>query len=792
MSKTSLSNPLPLLALRGGVLFPGTTVGIPVGRPRSLALLKKAKPGDLVVVGVQRDARVASPGLSDLQDVAVLARVERVAFKNERFAQAWLEGLGRVELLSEERSGEFPKVRVREVSVPPFDAEKLAGLRSDLITLIEDVGERLPDEAKSVLSRLRDEDDAGLLADRVAGSIGLEFEKEVHVLLRLDLEKRLALVIELLAAAETKRDIRSSIHDSVRQQVGKQQREHILREQMKAIQKELGDDDGDETERLKQRLDEKDLPEEVRKVAEREYRRLSSQQASGAEQGVIRNYLEWILDLPWTERAEAGDIDIDAVQAKLDADHAGLEEPKKRILEHLAVTKLAGADKATILALAGPPGVGKTSLGQSVADALGRPFVRIALGGVRDEAEVRGHRRTYVGSLPGRIVHGLKKAGVKNPVVLLDEVDKLGRGWAGDPEAALLEVLDPEQNHTFTDHYMELPFDLSEVLFLVTANELDKLSPPLRDRLEVIEMHGYTSAEKVDIARSHLIPKKLEDHGLESGLLEIEDEALEAIVAGYTREAGVRQLQRQITKLLRALALRFARNTDEKPAPWRVTLEELKEHLGKPRFFPEVAERTALPGVSTGLAWTPVGGDILFIETSRMKGKGSVEITGQLGDVMKESASAAMTYLRSHAKELGLDAEFLEGQDVHIHVPAGAVPKDGPSAGVTMFSALVSLFTGRKVRADTAMTGEVTLRGRVLPVGGIKSKVLAAHRAGIKRVVLPAKNERDVDDIPASVREQLDIRFANQMHEVLTAVLDDETPLLTEAGGGDTDVTALH
>jgi ATP-dependent Lon protease len=505
-------------------------------------------------------------------------------------------------------------------------------------------------------------------------------------------------------------------------------------------------------------------------VADRELGRLAALNPQQAEYNVIRTYLEWIADLPWSAQAEARD-DLDAVGRKLEEDHFGLEDVKKRIVEHMAVLKLKGSMRGSILCLAGPPGVGKTSLGQSIADATGRPFVRIALGGVRDEAELRGHRRTYVGALPGRILHALKKAKVRNPVVLLDEIDKLGQDFRGSPEAALLEVLDPEQNRTFVDHYLELPFDLSEVLFLCTANDLGNLTPPLRDRLEVIEVSGYTADEKAHIARRHLVPKQLGQHAIHEGSLTITDEALRAIVRDYTREAGVRQLEREIKKLCRALAVTVARAVDSKPQ-LVVTEADLGRLLGKPRYFNEVAERTQAPGVATGLAWTPVGGDILFIETSRMRGKGRVEITGQLGDVMKESARAALSYVKSHAEELGVDVARLDDEDLHIHVPAGGVPKDGPSAGVTMFTALTSLLSGRRVRSDTAMTGECTLRGRVLPVGGIKAKVLAAHRAGITRVILPQKNERDLDDVPREAREAIEFILADDMSQVIAAALE--------------------
>jgi ATP-dependent Lon protease len=548
---------------------------------------------------------------------------------------------------------------------------------------------------------------------------------------------------------------------------------------MEAIKKELGDADEEEADSLKKKLADADLPEEIRKIAERELKRLESSGGQGPEANVIRTYLDFLSELPWSKRAQVHD-DLDRVADKLDADHYGLEDVKKRILEHLAVHKLSGNRRGTILCLVGPPGVGKTSLGQSIADATGRPFVRISLGGVRDEAEIRGHRRTYVGALPGRILNGLRKVGVKNPVMLLDEVDKLSVGWSGSPEAALLEVLDPEQNKSFTDHYLEAPFDLSEVMFVCTANTLETISAPLRDRLEIVELSGYTEPEKLHIARRHLITKRLSDNGIPDGALVLTDEALREIIHSFTREAGVRQLDREITRLCRSVALEVARKTDQR-IEVVVDADKLKSYLGKPRFQSEVAERTALPGVATGLAWTPFGGDILFIETSRMPGKGKLEITGQLGDVMKESARAALSYVRSHADELEIDIGVLDRTDLHLHVPAGAVPKDGPSAGVTIFTALASLLSGRRVRPDTAMTGEVTLRGRVLPVGGIKAKLLAAHRAGIQRVLLPAKNERDLDEVPADTRAQMEVILVSDMSQVLGSALED-SPTPSEAG----------
>jgi ATP-dependent Lon protease len=777
-------SPFPLLPLRNGVLFPGTIITLPVGRERSVALVRQLSKGDVLGVATQKDAAVEVPETADLHPIGTVARVADLARLPNGDYRIALEALGRFSVQNVVRSDPFwlaegePAVETRGDS---DDARLFA------VALAEHVSELA--KGSGALAQVGDaEADPGVFADRVAASLGLPADKEIAVLSALDVVDRLRLVAGLVVEARSMSEVKRKIDQDVRRELGKDQREAILREQLRAIKKELGEDrTEDDLSTLRERLDKAGLSPEARTVADRELKRLESLSPQQAEHNVVRTYLEQIAELPWSARAETKE-DIDAVAAKLDADHFGLDDVKKRIVEHMAVLKLKGNVHGSILCLAGPPGVGKTSLGQSIADATGRPFVRIALGGVRDEAEIRGHRRTYVGALPGRILNGMKKAKVKNPVLLLDEIDKLGVGWQGSPEAALLEVLDPEQNRNFQDHYLELPFDLSEVLFLCTANDLSTLSPPLRDRLEVLELGGYTPDEKAHIARKHLIPKQLREHAIHEGTLTIGDEALKAIVRDYTREAGVRQLEREIKKLCRALALEVARATDEKPK-LHVTVADLAKYLGKARFFDEVAERTSVPGVATGLAWTPVGGDILFIETSRMRGKGRLEITGQLGDVMKESAKAALSYVKSHADELHVDTSHLEEEDLHIHVPAGGVPKDGPSAGVTMFTALTSLLSGRRVRADTAMTGECTLRGRVLPVGGIKSKVLAAHRAGITRVILPQKNARDLDEVPKEARDAMEFIFANDMSEVIAAALED-MPVSPGVAKGDAGIRA--
>jgi ATP-dependent Lon protease len=780
-------NALPLLPLRHGVVLPGRVTTIPIGRPRSRVLAESLRPGDHVLLAIQRDATQEDPSIADLHPIAALARVKDRTDRGSRGVVLVVDALSRWHLRSLVQTVPYWTARgepAAETDGAP-EAELLAS------ALREHLGDLAPGD-KVLLEMLDGTTDPGLLADRVAGWLDVEDESKAAVLLELDAAKRLRLVAQIVGEARAKAELRTKIEGEVRRELGKHQKEAILRQQLKAIQKELGEEEGDQGDKLRKKLDGLDLPEEVREVVDRETRRLDQVGPNQAEGNVIRTYLEWIADLPWTERAEAGG-DIDAVARKLDDDHFGLEEPKRRILEHMAVLKLSqgaasGAQRGTILCFVGPPGVGKTSLAQSIAAATNRPLQRVSLGGVRDEAEMRGHRRTYIGALPGRIIGALRKAKVKNPVIVLDEIEKMGRGWQGDPEAALLEILDPEQNRNFVDHYLELPFDLSEVLFVATANDLSTLSPPLRDRLEVIEVSGYTQDEKVRIAEKHLLPQQLAKAGLPKDAFALDADALGAIVRDYTREAGVRQLAREIQKVARSVALEIARRKDGAEAVV-VTAERLRKILGKPKFLAESAERDNAPGIAAGLAWTPVGGDILYIETTKMPGKARLEITGQLGDVMKESARAALAYLRSHAVELGVDAAAFETSDLHIHVPAGAIPKDGPSAGVTMFTALASLFTGRRVRSDVAMTGEATLRGRVLPIGGVKAKVLAAHRAGFKRVILPKLNERDLDEVPESVRAELEFVPAEDMREVLAAALEpdpiplDETPKKTSTTG---------
>ena len=759
--------PYPMLPLRAGTLFPGVTETFSVGRKKSVALIHSLHVGDIIVVVSQRSPRTQEPDLGDLLEFGTFARVVQTVRVADGAYRLGLEGLDRIRLQELVQREPFHRVNGELMTESVADARQSRLLAEALLEQVQEIRKR--GGALGHLPELGE--DLGLFADRVAAGLELGVEQAEELLGLTEVGGRLRRVIELLGELATTAELRAQIANDVKEQFGKHQREAILREQLKSIRRQLGDDGGDTDGALKQKLQEAQLPDEVGEIVDRELRRLEAVGQS-PEGNVIRTYLEWIAALPWQQRCEVHD-DVTAIAEQLDADHFGMDDVKKRILEHMAVYKLSGNPRGTILAMVGPPGVGKTSLGQSIATATGRPLVRISLGGVRDEAEIRGHRRTYVGALPGRLLHALRKAKVKNPVILLDEIDKLGVGWSGSPEAALLEVLDPEQNRNFTDHYLETPFDLSEVMFIATANSLDTLSAPLRDRLEVVELSGYTETEKVEIAKRHLIPKRTRESGVTEQSVTITDGALRSIIHDYTREAGVRQLDRELMRVSRRIALDVARADDDFVLKVTVDGDNVGEYLGKPRFFSEVAERTSIPGVATGLAWTPVGGDILFIETTRMPGKGRLEITGKLGDVMKESARAALSYVRAHASELGIETQQIDESDLHLHVPAGAVPKDGPSAGVTIFTALASLLSGRRVRSDTAMTGECTLRGRVLPVGGIKAKVLAAHRAGIQRVILPEKNRRDLDEVPQSVRQELEVVFATDMSQVLEAALEE-------------------
>jgi ATP-dependent Lon protease len=648
----------------------------------------------------------------------------------------------------------------------------------------------LPKEAGALVDSVTE---PGQLADLITSNLELEVGEKQDVLETFDLKARTRKVLQFLSRQLEVLKVREKINTQVQEEMGRNQREYVLRQQLKAIKEELGelDDGGGDLDEFAEKITKAKMPEEAEKVSRKQLDRLKGMQPSSAEYTVTRTYLEWLVELPWSVSTE-DHIELPEVRRCLDEDHYDLDKVKKRIVEYMAVRKLKNDKKGPILCLAGPPGVGKTSLGRSVARAIGRKFGRISLGGVRDEAEIRGHRRTYVGSLPGRIIQGIKKAGTNNPVFVLDEIDKLGHDFRGDPASALLEVLDPEQNSTFSDHYLEVTFDLSKVLFIATANQLDPIPWALRDRLEIIELAGYTRQDKKNIARKFLVPKQLDDHGLTPEKVEITDDAIFEVVDSYTREAGVRNLEREIGSVMRAVAVKVAEGQAKEHEV--ITGATVEEVLGPKKFVSEVAERVGEPGVATGLAWTAVGGDILFIEATKMPGKGKLTLTGQLGDVMKESVTAALSFVRTRAAQLGLDpGNFLENTDLHVHVPAGAVPKDGPSAGVTMYTALVSLLTGVAVRPDVAMTGEITLRGNVLQIGGVKEKLLAAHRAGIKRVIIPDRNVKDLVDVPEEVKGEMEILSDKRMDEVLALALKDppQTILdIAKAAQSETTATA--
>jgi ATP-dependent Lon protease len=765
---------LPILPLRNSVVFPASMVPINVGRLRSVRLVEDLVGQERAVVGIvsQRDAEIDEPRFEDMYEIGTVARVVKVLRLGPSNYSVVLHGLARFQIVQRASLEPYMRAKTRRIAE---DLERDAELDALGASLREGTRHvlslmpNLPRETAGILDNVRE---SGALADLIASNLSPEqagVADKQKILETFEPKARvravLAIINRQLEMLRVKKEVSSMIADE-----GKAQREAILRQQMKTIKEELGEGgDEDEVDELRERVRLAQMPDEVNKVARKQLGRLSGMQPQSAEYNVTRTYLEWLADVPWT-KTTPDKISVEDTRRCLDEDHYGLEKIKKRILEYMAVRKLAGSKKAPILCFIGPPGVGKTSLGRSIARSMGRRYHRIALGGVRDEAEIRGHRRTYVGALPGRIVQGMKKVGVKNPVIVLDEVDKMGVDMMGDPSAALLEVLDPEQNATFQDHYLDVPYDLSQVTFLCTANNPDTIPGPLWDRMEVIECSGYTRAEKLAIAREFLCPKQLSAHGLTDERLEFAESGIERIVDSYTREAGVRGLEREIGSVCRAVVMRIAEGESE----LRLVADgpAVEKILGPARHLPDMAERTSTPGVATGMAWTPSGGDILFIEATQMPGKGDIRVTGNLKSVMSESAATAVSFVRSHAKQLGLDPEFLKNTDLHLHVPKGGTPKDGPSAGVAMFSAVASLLLHCPVRKDVAMTGEITLRGNVLPVGGIKEKLLAAHRAGIRSILLPARNERDLDELPKDVRADLTVHFIKRVDEVLPLVLE--------------------
>ncbi len=765
---------LPVLPIRNAVLFPAAVAPFDVGREKSVALVEDIENLDQPIIAImaQRDPSTDDPDQSDLYPVGVAARVLKALKHSSGNYSLILQGLVRIRLEQVVTSEPYLRARVSRLNEPPaedVESEALAMSLRDIAKQVIQLMPELPREAGSLIDSIQER---GQLADLVAANLDAPVDEKSQLLETLDPKERIRKVLRLLTRQLEILKMRERINSQIKEEMGKNQREYVLRQQLKAIKEELGEEEGDQGDLdiLEERIAKANLPSEADSVAHKQLKRLRQMQVGSAEYTVVRTYIDWILDIPWSKQT-ADNMDIAAVRKVLDEDHSGLEKVKKRIVEYLAVRKLKTDKKGPILCLIGPPGVGKTSLGRSVARALGRKFHRISLGGVHDEAAIRGHRRTYVGALPGQVIQGMKKATTVNPVFMLDEIDKIGHDFRGDPAAALLEVLDPEQNDTFSDHYLEIPYDLSKVMFIATANVGDTIPAPLKDRMEIIEIPGYTRREKLDIARVHLVPKQLEEHGIKPEQVTLEDAAIESIIDHYTREAGVRNMERQIASVIRGVAVKVA---EGEQGPWAISDEDsLRPYLGAPRFSSEVAERTAETGVATGLAWTSVGGEILFIECTKMHGTGKLQLTGQLGDVMKESAQTAMSYVRTRAKGFGIAEDFLEKSDIHIHIPAGAMPKDGPSAGVTMMTAIVSLLTGIHVRHDVAMTGEITLRGRVLPVGGVKEKVLAAHRAGIKRVILPERNTADLDEVPEEVRETLEFVPVSKMDAVLANALLD-------------------
>jgi ATP-dependent Lon protease len=764
---------LPVLPIRNAVLFPGAVAPFDVGREKSVALVEDVHnlQSPVIAIFAQRDPSTDDPSGDDLYPVGCAARVLKALKHSSGNYSLILQGLTRIRLDQVTASTPYMRAKIARVETAGAEdvvAEALALSLRDVAKQVIQLMPELPREAGSLIDSIQA---PGALADLVAANLDAPVEEKAQLIETVEVKERIRKVLKLLTRQLEILKMRERINSQIKEEMGKNQREYVLRQQLKAIKEELGEDDGDQgdLDGLEERIAKANLPSEADNVAKKQLKRLRSMQVGSAEYTVVRTYLDWILDLPWTHSTE-DNMDIAEVRRVLDEDHYGLDKVKKRIVEYLAVRKLKKDKKGPILCLIGPPGVGKTSLGRSIARSLGRKFVRVSLGGVHDEAAIRGHRRTYVGALPGQIIQGMKKSGTINPVFMMDEVDKIGHDFRGDPSAALLEVLDPEQNNTFADHYLEIPYDLSNVMFVATANVSDPIPPPLRDRMEVLEIPGYTRREKLAIARQHLIPKQLEEHGLKPEQLTITDEAVEEIIEHYTREAGVRSLERTVASVIRGVAVKVAEG-DTSPRVIK-SEDDLHQFLGPIKYTSEVAERTEETGVATGLAWTAVGGEILFIEVTRMFGSGKLQLTGQLGDVMKESAHAALSYVRTNAEKYGLAKDFLEKSDIHVHIPAGAMPKDGPSAGITMFTAIVSLLTGIRVRHDVAMTGEISLRGRVLPIGGLKEKTLAAHRAGIKRVIVPDRNKADLDEVPKEVRDELEFVFVNRLDEVLHAALE--------------------
>jgi ATP-dependent Lon protease len=761
---------MPVIPLASTIVFPRMIVNIQVVRDRNLKLLEDIRVDEILGLVLQKDASLDDPPLAELSSIGVAARLINRIVVNPRAVQVILQGVRRFKVSEYVQTQPYLVARVECIDPQEDETVETSMLMGEALHLLEQltrVDSRVPAE---ILNLIRNNlKGPGNLADQIATHLNLGLEEKKEILTTIDAGARLKAAISMLERSIQRARIAQEVEDSTKDNITKAQREYFLREQIKTIKRELGEGSENEAEagKLRDRLAKAGLPERIRQEADKEIERLEIVSPASAEYSVIRTYIDWILDLPWMKSSPLR-IDLEQAQRILDRDHYGMDKVKQRIVEYLAVRKLNPDIKGPILCFYGPPGVGKTSLGHSIAEAMGRPFVRMSVGGMRDEAEIRGHRRTYVGAMPGKILQSLKRAGSNNPLFMIDEIDKIGMDVRGDPASALLEVLDPEQNFSFVDLYLDLPFDLSKVMFITTANRLDTIPPALRDRMEVLEMPGYIEEEKIEIARLHLLPRQIKEHGLSDSQLRITDDAVQQMIRGYTYEAGLRRLEQQISAICRKVAREVAEGKTRKRV---VDAADLEPYLGPVQFLPELAQRQDEAGIVTGLAWTPAGGEILFIEATRMLGKGDLRITGQLGDVMRESAQAAQSYTQSKAEQLGIQPEEFEKYDIHLHIPAGAIPKDGPSAGVAMTLALVSLMTGRPARHDVAMTGEITLRGRVLPVGGIREKVLAAYRAGIPTVLLPEQNRKDLVDIPARILKKVEIRYVSEFGEVLETAL---------------------
>lgn len=761
---------IPLLPLRGILVFPYMIIHLDVGREKSISALEESMVHDrLIMLATQKDAQNDKPEPQDIFNIGTVAEIKQLLKLPGGTIRVLVEGLHRARIDNYVELDPFYQVEVEEFDEAEIKTPEVEALTRTVIHQFEQwvkLSKKIPPET---LVSVVTVEEPGRLSDLIASHLALKIEDKQALLDAVGFKERLEKLCEILGREMEILELEKKINVRVRKQMEKTQKEYYLREQLKAIQKELGDKDDRtaEVDEYRNRLKELELPKEVAEKITKEIERLEKMPPMVAESAVIRTYLDWLLALPWTKET-TDRLDIRLAEEILDEDHYGLQKVKERILEYLSIRKLTETMKGPILCLVGPPGVGKTSLARSIARAMERKFVRVSLGGVRDEAEIRGHRRTYVGALPGRVIQGMRTVGSKNPIFLLDEIDKMSADFRGDPSSALLEVLDPEQNNTFSDHYIEIPFDLSRVLWVVTANVMHNIPRPLLDRMEIISIPGYTEEEKVQIARRYLVPKQVRDHGLTDKQIIFSEGTIQNVIRNYTREAGVRNLERNIAGLCRKAARQIVQDNR---SVVKITAQNLHTFLGAPKYRHNQAEQDHQVGVATGLAWTEVGGDVLPTEVSIMRGKGKLTLTGQLGDVMRESAQAGFTYIRTRAKELGIDEEFHEKTDIHIHLPEGAIPKDGPSAGITMATAVASALTGKPIRADLAMTGEITLRGRVLPVGGIKEKVLAAHRAGIKKLILPQENKRDLDEIPVNVKRSLEFTFVGHMDDVLKTAL---------------------